>query len=105
MPFIISCEVSEREIPVLSITINLSSVEMMIGETIQLSATVTPSNATDKGVIWASSNSQIATVDDTGKINAIRRGESIIIAKAGELLSRCIVTVNHIPVSVEKFGV
>ena len=46
-----------------------------------LQATVTPSNATDKTVIWTSSNTNIATVDAKGNIKAKKAGTVTITAK------------------------
>lgn len=48
------------------------------GATVQLTATVTPENATDKSVIWTSSNTDVATVDGNGKVTAIANGTCTI---------------------------
>ena len=44
------------------------------GETVQLTATVTPENAADKSVTWASSNTNVATVDKNGIVYAVSEG-------------------------------
>ncbi len=66
---------------------------MKVGETKTLSATVTPSNATDKTVIWKSSNASVVTVDSNGKVTAKSAGSATISATAGSFTSNCSVTV------------
>ncbi len=48
--------------------------EVYVGDSIQLSATVSPSNATNKSVTWKSSNESIATVDGNGKVTGVSAG-------------------------------
>ena len=48
------------------------------GETVQLTATVAPSDATDKSVTWTSSNTKVATVDANGKVTAVANGTCTI---------------------------
>lgn len=50
------------------------------GETEQVNATVSPVNASNKEVVWTSSETKVATVDDTGRVTAIANGETIITA-------------------------
>ena len=53
-----------------------------VGDTIQLSASVTPSNATDKSVAWSSDNEKVATVDKKGKVTILSAGTATITASA-----------------------
>lgn len=85
--------VMEVEIPVTSIELNKTSFELGVGETETLVATIKPENATDKTVTWTSSDSSIASVDNTGKVTAIKEGTATITAKAGEKTAECQVTV------------
>ncbi|MCL2483868.1 MAG: Ig-like domain-containing protein [Firmicutes bacterium] len=48
------------------------------GETFDLIATITPRNATEKGVTWVSSNTNVATIDETGRITAVANGTAIV---------------------------
>ena len=48
------------------------------GETVQLTATVTPDNAANKKVTWTSSDSKVATVDENGLVTAVANGTAII---------------------------
>ena len=64
-----------------------------------MTATVSPSNASDKTVIWSSSNEQVAKVDASGKVTTVALGEAVITAKAGEKTAACKVTVKPVPVA------
>ena len=61
------------------ITLNTSSLSLNVNQTVTLTATVTPNNATDKNVTWATSNSSAVTVQD-GVVKAIAQGTATITA-------------------------
>ncbi len=84
--------VEKKVVPVSSISLNTTTGSLTIGETIQLTATVLPSDATDNTVTWTSSNTDVATVDN-GLVTAISAGETTITATAGECSASCMVTV------------
>ncbi len=86
-------------IPASSVTIDKTSASLKVGETSKLTATVSPATTTDKTVTWTSSNPQVATVDNTGTINAISLGEATITAKCGDVSATCKVTVVATPAS------
>lgn len=96
---IASCEKKEQEVPVSSVSITQATAEMIIGETIQLSATVSPSNATEKTILWASSKISVATVSN-GKVTAVAEGISTITASCGGKSATCQVTVSKGVVAV-----
>lgn len=73
-----------------------------VGETITLTAKVSPENATDKTVIWTSDNTSIATVDGNGKVSGVKTGSVTITAKAGEKTATKKVTVAAATVVLEK---
>ena len=52
------------------------------GATLQLNATVSPANATDKTIVWSSSNSDVASVNQNGIVTANNAGTAIITAKS-----------------------
>lgn len=81
-------------IPVEKVTLNHSRISLKAGETAALTASVTPSDATDKKVSWSTSNSQIASVDQSGRITAKKAGQAVITAKAGEKSASCTITVS-----------
>ena len=78
------------------VTLNKTSATLNTGQTLQLSATVAPSNATDKSVSWTTSNSSVASVNSNGLVTAIASGTATIsvTAKDGsEKSASCSVTV------------
>jgi uncharacterized protein YjdB len=93
------CKVTVNPVPVSSVTLDQTTLELEVGQTATLVATVKPDNATDKTITWSSSDDGIATVDATGKVTAIKTGEATITAKSGEKSAECKVTVKMIPVT------
>lgn len=63
---------------VTSITMSPTFVSLKSGQSYTLSVTVYPSTATDKSVTYSSSDSSVATVDSSGKIQALKSGTSIV---------------------------
>lgn len=96
-----ACHKKEKIVPVETITISASSAELTIGETLQLTATISPSTATDKTIGWNTSNASIATVSPTGLVNAVAEGNCSIIATCNGKTATCMITVKKpvIPVS------
>ena len=68
---------NEDYIAVTSVTLNETSVSLDAGEKITLTANVLPENATNKSVLWNSSNPEVATVAD-GEIIAVSPGNAVI---------------------------
>ena len=99
---ILSCGPTEKEVAVSSVSLNKSSAELTVGETLRLSATVSPADATDKSVTWSSSNSSVATVSPTGEVTAVAVGSANITASAGGKSASCAVTVVNPTVSVSS---
>ena len=83
--------------PVESVSISADTVSLIPNETVILSATVLPENATDKTIEWNSSNSGVAKVDkNSGKVTAVSPGTAIISARmldGSEKEDTCLVTV------------
>ena len=98
-----------QPVPVSSVSISGSGVSdgklsLKSGASVQLTATVTPSNATDKTVSWTSSNSSVAKVSD-GKITAVKGGTATITATAGGKTASVVVTVADNPVPVTSVSI
>ena len=88
--------VAAGEVPVESVTLNATSLELMKGTSATLSALVEPWEATDT-IVWSSSDNTVATVDNNGKVTAVAKGECVITAAASsnpEVKATCDVTVN-----------
>ena len=92
--------VEKKVIPVTSVALSKSSLSLVEGESSTLTATVSPSDATDQTVTWTSSNTAVATVDG-GKVTAVKEGTATITASCGGKSATCAVTVEKkvIPVS------
>ena len=93
-----SCKVTVEPTKVTSITLSKNTASLHVGETVTLTATVKPDDATDKTVTWKSSNDAVATVDN-GKVTAVALGEATITATTADgtnLTATCAITVNPI---------
>ena len=99
-----SCSQKEQDIPVAFVTLSQPAAEMIIGEFITLKATISPSNATEREIMWASSKQSVASVDQTGKVVSIAEGTSTITATAGGKLGSCVVTVSKGVVEVSSIN-
>ena len=96
------CIVSVSGVPVKSSVLSRTSASLKATETVTLTATVTPANASDKSVLWSSKNNEIATVDDNGVITAQSIGETVISATSvsnPEVTADCHITVVPTPVT------
>ena len=99
-----SCTVSIT-VPATSVTLDKTELTIEKGKSETLTATVNPSNATDKTVTWKSSNPAIATVDQDGKVTAKELGNVVITVttKDGSKTATCSVTVKR-PANTEPIG-
>ena len=71
--------VVQKLVPVSNVKLNKSHLILTKGKTEQLEATVEPEDATNKNVSWTSSNSDVATVDENGKVTAVGEGHTFIV--------------------------
>ena len=88
----------EKEPPVIavdSVTVSPSTLNMTEGDTQKLQASVSPSDATDKTVTWSSSANEVASVDQNGKVTALKAGTATITVttKDGGKKATCAITV------------
>ena len=93
-----SCAVTVPKL-VSGITLNNSTLTMNNGTTSQLTATVTPADATNTSVLWASSNTAVATVSNAGLVTAVSAGSCSITATAKDgsgVSASCTVTVKQL---------
>lgn len=110
------CTVTVTEVVVESLTLDVTSRELVVQEILMLTATLAPANATDKNVEWTTSDAAVASVekidasteDDyvNGKVTALSEGTAEITATCGALTARCTVTVvaPEEPVAEPKIG-
>ena len=96
-----TCTVTVKpdSVPAESVTLNKTALTLEIGDTATLTATITPADTTDQPV-WSSSDESVVTVDQSGKITAVGRGEATVTVKAGEASATCTVEVQrtYIPI-------
>ncbi|MBR5175939.1 MAG: Ig domain-containing protein, partial [Bacteroidales bacterium] len=97
-------EPTPAKVEVTSVTLNQATLALETGQTSSLTATVQPSNATDKTVTWSSSNASVATVSN-GTVTAASEGTATITATAGGKSATCQVTVSKkvVPVTAIEF--
>lgn len=88
-----TCTVTVKN-PVTGVTLNQTQLSLNRGKTALLTADITPTDATDKTVNWATSNSQVCTVDN-GVVTAVNSGLAIITVKTvdGGYTAECKITV------------
>jgi len=84
------------------IRLNMPSLKLVIGGKENLTATIIPTNATNKSVTWNSSDPQVATVASNGAVSALSAGSTTITATTvdGGKTATCAVTVTEAPTTV-----
>ena len=86
--------ITVEEVPLQSISIKNETI-IHRGETEALQVTYVPENTTDdRTVVWSTSDPTIATVDGSGTVSAVGKGQAVITAKVGEKQADCTVTVD-----------
>ncbi len=90
------CYVTVKHYPVTGITLDKSYVNIITKNKYTLTPTIAPYNASDKGVIWTTSDKSIATVSSSGVVTAKNNGTAIITAttKDGGFTASCTVKVS-----------
>lgn len=78
-----------------SVSLNKPGLTLYVGESAQLTATLSPGIATNQSVTWSSSDRSVATVDQTGKVTAAGAGTATITVTTQDrnLTATCKVTV------------
>ena len=88
---------------VTSVNITKSETTILVGGEETLAKIVLPNNATNPGLEWTSSNTNVATVDSSGKVIGISEGSATITAKSKDgtnISDTCTVTVTTVSVAV-----
>ena len=86
----------ETKIPVEEVELDKNEANIEKGETILLLATISPSTASDKNLIWSSDNTDVAVVDENGTVTGVAAGTATITAASASDSSKtdsCTVTV------------
>lgn len=100
--FTATCTVTVEEAPIVhptGVSISKTSINLQIGGSETLTATVTPADANNKNVTWSTSDATVAAVDKNGKITGIKAGNATITATTedGGKTATCSVTVTAGP--------
>ena len=101
----VTCSVTVNaaaNVPVTSVSLNKDSLTLGVGGEETLTASITPGNATNQNVTWSSDDTSVATVDATGKVNAMGAGTATITVTTadGGKIATCTVTVNPVQYTV-----
>ncbi len=80
-------------IPVESVSLNKTELNLIEGGSETLTATVAPGDATDRTVTWSSADATVATVEQNGYVTAVKEGKTTVTAMAGGKSASCTVTV------------
>lgn len=89
-------KVTRPYVAVSKVTLDKTSADMYVGDTLTLNATVTPADATNSTVSWKSSDEKVATVKD-GVVTALKEGVVTITATAEGKSASCKVTASVRP--------
>jgi uncharacterized protein YjdB len=97
------CVITVEPVRVTDIALNTTESALAVGQTAQLSATISPENATNKTVNWISANNAIATVDQNGLVTAHSVGVIEIVATTEDdgFVAKSVVTVTNLVTSIE----
>lgn len=89
-------EVYTDYVALIGLNIDHEELQMELGESQQLNAVYVPTDATYQGVTWESADETVARVDANGKVTAVGKGTTEIIAtsKSGSITASCTVTVS-----------
>ncbi len=89
--------VIERYIPLESIELDPEEAELVVGDTLEIAAALVPDDATERDVVWSSSDEEVATVDENGVVTAVAPGTAEITAQSAafkDIKAICAVTVS-----------
>lgn len=81
--------------PVTAVDLDYTSITLKLGEQFRLTAKVSPDDASNKTILWSSSDTNVATVNENGMVTAVGSGSATILAKSEDsgATSMCNVTV------------
>jgi len=102
---VVACKEKEdpidSTIPVKAVRLNRTKAGIEVGNTLQLTASISPKDATEQTVVWTSSDEAVATVDQEGLVYAVAEGEADITAVCDSKSDVCHITVTDSRVAAE----
>ncbi len=87
-------EITVPAVPATALDVKVDKTELKVGESAQITATVTPEDTTDV-ITYESSNGKVVTVDENGKVAAVGAGVATVTVKAGEVTKTVEFAVNE----------
>lgn len=93
--FTATCTIEVKEIAVTGVSLSSNTLTIEVGKTSTLYATIAPSSATNKNVTWSSNDQSVATVNQNGRVTAVKKGNTSITVKTqdGGFTATCAVEV------------
>ncbi|MDR1690441.1 MAG: leucine-rich repeat protein, partial [Candidatus Methanoplasma sp.] len=93
----VTANFTESITSVTGISLDRTELILAVGEGYTLIVTITPADATNKGVTWSSSDAAVASVDANGRVTAVGAGMAAITARSDNgLTASCVATVRHV---------
>ena len=101
-----NCEVTvlPRTVIATGVSLDKTEITIYVGNTFQLTATVSPSDATDKSLSWSSDNTEVAQVSDSGLVTAVAPGNATVKACTGNGLSASVTVTVLLKGQNEDYG-
>lgn len=103
--YIVLSNVNVATVPVTGVSVSPGSVSINTGSSAQLTETVAPANASNKNVIWSSSNSYVATVSSSGVVTGVSAGTAAITVKTQDGNKTAVITVTVVTPSVTYYNI
>lgn len=75
---VVTVEREDTTVHVIDVTLDKKEADLYVGKTLQLTAGILPDDASDKGLIWTSSDENVAVVNASGKVSGFGEGDAVI---------------------------
>ena len=98
--------VVEETVDVQKILLTINKKNINVGSTTQIKAKIEPENATNRELVWTTSDKNIATVDENGVVKGKKSGTVTITAKTkdGKVVASTKITINDVPKKIESLS-
>ena len=96
-----------QTVDVTGVSVSPQTATINVPETVQLTATIAPNNATNQNGVWSSSDDTIATVSNTGVVTAVSEGDATITftTNDGGFTDSATITVTNVVIDVASVAV
>lgn len=97
------CNIAVNAGPALSLSLDKTELMLAPGDAYQFTVTMDPKDADISSLVWTSSDESVVSIDDTGKLLALKEGKSDIRVQTGDISAVCNVTVLVAPAVGDYF--